>query len=255
MKFTLLALAAVITALSFTSCKKDTTTNTSTDRLKTYTEDVTSAGVPNGHEVDSFNLSYDGNGRLVSLVSVTMPPEKIVYTYTGTNTFTTDITADDNSVLHVIAYLKNSLIDSSYQTDGMGDTSTEKYIYNSNQQLVHLYDYDYSAIPGNTFMDDDTYDTYASNGNLLQETDSSSITTDTYTYYDSLSVTVNLTYPFQPNGINKSVNLPKTVTQIQSGADPLTFTFTYTFDSQKRLIASQGIGSDGSIAIKRYTYY
>src|ERR1700761_7968053 len=92
--------AAIVITLTVVSCKKSDSTDNTVPRVKTYTEDVTSPSVDNGHVVDSFTLSYDAQDRITSLVSVTNPPEKFVYTY-GSNSFKMVITGDDNSVLNV----------------------------------------------------------------------------------------------------------------------------------------------------------
>jgi hypothetical protein len=258
----ILPFAVVITALFFSSCKKDSTStdNPSTTRVKTYTEDVTSANVSNGHEVDSFNLSYDANGRLVSVISANMPPEKILYTYTSSGVIIY-VTGDDNSIDTINNFLKGSLIDSTLEYDNEGGVNEEtatQYIYNSSNQLFQTNEYVYTSTAGDSLLEDVINFYYDGNGNLIKDSDYN--VTDTYQYYNNLFTTSGLNVI--PNFLNGVITGPNSVNLLKSATTTtlyynytLTINYTYTFDNENRLIISTGIGTDGSIAIKRYTYY
>ncbi|MDR3716067.1 MAG: hypothetical protein P4L51_24955 [Puia sp.] len=245
MKNLTLALAAVLGILFFFSCKKDNSANASSVRPKTYTENVTSSIT--GNSVTTFDLTYDNNNRLISVVSTPAPPAlKTVYQY-GTGSFTLDLYNSDALSIHEIVWL-NAIpyIDSTFQYNDTQDTSTEKYIYNAGKQLVQKNEYTYSAATGGTLDNTTTY-TYDNNGNVITETDDFSTTT--YDYYPDLLTSFSLDMAYLP----APRNLPKTVT-INTGGTTESATHTYTFDNNHRLVTDKIVASNGDIIIKSYTY-
>lgn len=234
-------------AISITSCQKqfeDLTTipGTTSSRVKTYTEDITAAG---GHTSTTFNLTYDANGRLTSMISASNAGDKFIYQYSG-NTITLDIFNLNVATLHGLFFLNsNSFIDSTFQYNNTKDTSTEKYIYNSNKQLITLLQYDYTTAGGAVLWETTNY-TYDANGNLLKQINSS----DDISYeYSTILNNFSLGTDFLP----AQKFLPSKTTYVSGGAT-VVLTHTYTFDSNNRLIMEKIVASTGEIVLKKYTY-
>jgi len=236
---------ALVGILFLFSCKKDSATNASSLRPKTYTENITSSFL--GNSITIYDLTWDNNNRLVSLVSTPAPPAlKFVYQY-STSSFTLDLYNSNALAIHEIVWL-NSIpyIDSTFQFNNTQDTSTEKYTYNSSKQLVQINEYSYSKLSGAT-LDNVTNYTYDNNGNAITVTDDNGTTT--YDYYTNLPTPFSLDLAYIP--ITR--NLPKTVS-LNSGGTIVSATHTYTFDSNNRLTTDKAVASNGDIIVKTYTY-
>jgi len=241
-------LMALGVVLYFSSCQKefspDGDTSPISPKVKTYTEDITSSYY--GNSVTTYNLSYDANDRIVSLVSAVAPGDKFIYKY-NTNSYTLDIYNSSVLSIHVIFFINSlSMVDSTFQYNGT-DTTTEKYIYNSLKQLLKKKTYDYSTVTGAVLYDIDNY-TYDTNGNAISDANNNGVTT--YTFYSNLinTITIGQFYFYQ----NK--NLIKTTTYT-SGSGTITANHTYTFDSKNRLSTERIESDNGDIIIKTYTYY
>jgi len=243
-------LATVMVALS--SCQKETGSNTplptQSIKIKTYTEDVRSSIW--GTSVTTYNLSYDGNDRLESGVQASNPGNKIVYGYPTSSKYTVDIFNNNILEIHGDYFLNSrSLIDSAFQYNSTADSSTEKYIYNSTNQLIKWYEYDYSKVTGSSLWNVTTY-SYDGAGNMIKAQDGQ--TTYTYEYYaDKLYVTPQTIPVFVPM---EKANLLKKVT-ISDGIDVGTADYTYTFDSKDRISTERSDYSNGDVVIKTYTYF
>jgi len=251
MKNILSAIVTVSTIVFLSSCQKDAGGDlpASTDKVKTYTEDVTSSFV--GHTVTTFNLSYDASNRIVSLVSASDPGNKIIYTYNSANSISSDLYSAGALQIHEDVYLNNNRIDSTYQYNNDGDTTTEKYLYNSSGDWTKSYEYDYSKVTGSDLYNTITY-TYDGNGNQLKA-EGTDTNVETYEYYaDQVYI-----HPLIGPALIPSVkhNLIKTHTITSNGYPVGTLTFTYTFDSSNRISTEKGVADDGSVIIKTYTYY
>ena len=250
--FTLFAAAAMV-VVALSSCQKETNSNNPLPaqslKIKTYTENVTSAVF--GNSVTTYNLSYDGSDRLVSLVDAANPGNKFIYAYPSSSKYTLDLFADNIFELHVDYFLNsNSLIDSSFQYNNTSDSSTEKYIYNPAHQLIKLYEYDYYG-NGPELWNTTTY-TYDGAGNLLKSEDIDDFVY-TYEYYtDKLYLMPQLIPITVPN---QKANLLKKVTLTESGTVQGSATSTYTFDGKDRISTERIDYSDGDVVIKTYTYF
>jgi hypothetical protein len=200
-----------------------------------------------GNSVTTFDLTWDNNNRLISMVSTPAPPVlKIVYQY-STSSFTLDLFNSNTLSIHEIVWLNAiPFIDSTFQYNNTHDTTTEKYIYNSNKQLVQKNEYSFSTVSGST-LNNTTNDTYDNNGNVITETDD--FGTTTFDYYPSLLNPFSIDMPYLP----ATKNLQKTVSN-NSGGTIISATHTYTFDSNNRLTTDKAVGSNGDIIIKSYTY-
>ena len=93
------ALSLVALLVLNTSCKKDETTASSgRQKLKSYTEDITAQGI--GHVVETFNVNYDGQDRITSIVSTTKPGHRLEYKYINNDKFTFEQIEDNKLMLH-----------------------------------------------------------------------------------------------------------------------------------------------------------
>lgn len=251
MKSKLTILSGVWSLILFSSCHKNAGSDlpTSTDRVKTYTEDITSAG--NGHSVTTYNLTYDANNRLTSFVSASDPTFKVTYSYTGTDSYTSDSYSGSDFIREYF-YYKSNRIDSTFQYNNTGDTSTEKFLYNGSGLFAKSFEYEYSAITGSDLQNTTTYTSYDANGNLLSSEDTDG-NADTYEYYPDLVYIHPRISPALIPVIKR--NLIKTHTVTINGSHVGTGTFTYTFDSNNRISTEKTEIDDGSVVIKTYTYY
>src|SRR4030095_13457376 len=93
MKRITLFAAAVSVIIALSSCQKETASNTplptQSIKIKTYTEDVRSSIW--GTSVTTYNLSYDGNDRLVSVIQANNPGNKFLYAYPSSTKYTFDL--------------------------------------------------------------------------------------------------------------------------------------------------------------------
>ena len=89
MKVIKIALAITV-SVAFASCQKEYspgdpgTTPASSNKVKTYTEDVTSGGT---HTVTTFDLTYDNSNRPVSMISESIAGDKFIFQY-GNGSYT-----------------------------------------------------------------------------------------------------------------------------------------------------------------------
>ena len=241
-------LTAVCAILFFASCQKGiddlttTTTASSSSRPKTYSESIYYSG--GGHDSVTFNLAYDANGRLISMVSTSSPGDKFIYQYSG-NKITMELFNSGLLSIHQESYLNSfSLIDSTFQYNDTHDTSTEKYLYNSNKQLMTVKEYNKTG-SGYVLENTHTY-LYNANGDVVKDTDLYAVISYEYSTYVN---TFSMGYDFLPNSKHL---VSKTI--YTSGGSTVTLTHTYTFDSSNRIVAERIDSSDGDFQIKSYTY-
>jgi YD repeat-containing protein len=246
----LLAVASVFCFL--TACKKSGGSNSSSNsnRVKTYVEALHGTSFD---QTDTFNLSYDNNGRLISMISTT-GQQKYSYAYTGNTSFTLDLLENGEPSIHENFFVNSSLlVDSTFQYDNTQDTTTERYNYNGSQ-LTTLLTYDYSN-GVSSISTRDTY-TYDNNGNGIKDVQDDGFgtinTTTTFTYTNKpTQVTTNPTYlPVA------SKDLPATqVVTDGSGNVQANVTYAYVFDSAGRVIQVTSTDVSGIYSVKTYTYY
>lgn len=249
MKFTRILSALIIGSLLYVSCQKPLegelpppTSNVS-QRVKTYTEDIVS---DTNHLSVTFNLSYDANGRLISMISAASPGDKFLYQYSG-NTVTMDHYNSNVLSIHEIVYLNSSSFADSTIQHSEGDTTTEKYIYNSANQLITIKEYDYTTAGGSQLYGTYSY-VYSADGDATRESYSGfGSYVNTFEYYTQLN-TPSVGFDFLP----RNKHLVKT-THYTSGG-PQTLNHTYTFDSNNRLTIEKIVSSEGFTATRTYTY-
>lgn len=229
-----------------TACKKDSASN-APRKLKRYTEDVSALGV--GHTVETFNITYDAQDRITSVVSATKAGHKLVYNYTNKDQFTFDKIEDDKVTLHCAYYINGevSKIDSVYQYNIRKDTLSVKYFYNSDGQIIKEKEYLHSwLIPNPVWVNTVKYQ-YDLQGALTKKSDDYYETS--YRYDADYKNTVQI----EPFYFPVQEQLP-THTYTQRFGTLITIEHTYTFDGDKRLISEKAISSDGKTTIRNYTY-
>lgn len=244
--------SAAIALVILSSCQKEASNTplpAASLKIKTYTEDVRSSVL--GNSVATFNLSYDGNDRMTSMVDAADPGNKFVFAYPSSSKYTMDLFVDNVFELHV-DYLLNSqsLIDSSFQYNNTEDTSAEKYVYNPAHQLIKLYEYDYYST-GSSLWNTTTY-TYDGAGNQVKSEDTDGYVYS-YEYYTDKLVLMPQLIPVMV--ANQKVNLIKKLTLTESGTVTGSANYTYTFDSKDRISTIRHDYNDNDVIIKTFTYF
>jgi hypothetical protein len=242
-------LLTIAVILFLSSCKKDNGSSNSNNasQPKAYTEDVRSSVI--GNSLITYDLSYDASGRLTAITALPAPPSiNFVYTYLATNKVTLDLYEGGALNIHEIMWLNSSnYLDTTFQYNDSGDTTTEKYIYNANKQLIQSNVYDYST--SGTDLYNATNYTYDNFGNVISSSDNLGQTIS-YSYYSNLPNTLKIGETFLP----QPTFFIKTEILNTSGS-VTTSTHYYTFDSQNRIIKDSTYTPEiDLIAIKSYTY-
>ncbi len=248
MKKNVLLIITTVFTFIFLSCKKDNpaAVNSHTNKVKTYTETLkTSSGTTS----NSYNFEYDSKDRITAIISAASPDKKFVFTYDTNNNFTMDAYSGGTLYVHENFYLKNSLLDSTYQYDNTLDTIAEKYTYNSSNLLTVLKEYAYYySLP---ILSRITVYTYNTDGNLIKATNTNN-KTETYDYYPDLVYEMPM---ISPKTKPRKSNLVKTYTLIENGATIGSTTSTYTFDDYNRITSITETASTGRYGIKTFTYF
>lgn len=244
MKNTFFALA-ILSAIIFGSCSKSNDNNSPVVTLpKTYTEDIRSSAL---NSLTTYNLTYDGNYRLVSMVAVPESLGKFIFQYPNSLSVTMDMYTGSQLSIHENFWLNTALFsDSTLQYNDTQDTTTEKYFYTGANLLSKVNYYDYHT-SGNTLTKTTSY-TYDAFGNASTQTDNPGGTT-TFTYYEVLNTfSIGNTFIPQPRNLIRSATL-------DNGGTPVTVMHYYSFDSSNRLI-KDSITTTGVdvIVLKSYTY-
>lgn len=249
-------LLSFCTIIMLSSCQKDKQpdTNTTASKVKTYTENIASPG--SATIMATYNLNYDANNRITSVTQVEITGNKFIFSYPSDTKYSMDLFASGNVSIHEDFFLNsNAQPDSTFQYNDTQDTTTEKYVYNSNNQLVTLKEYDYSTTYGSEISNVTTY-TYDSNGNMVKTTDTNN-QIETFDYYPDLVYAMPFTNPVLNQGINpaKKMNLIKTHTVTSDGVLVGSSVSTYTFDSNKRISTITQTLDDGTVATQTFTYF
>ena len=251
MKIIKTLLPLLVITISFTSCKKEKSSEGGGNpppsyKVKTYTENIDYGG---GYtENVTFNIQYNSDDRITSMTSASSPGDRFEYKYFSGG-FTMDIYNSNELSIHEIFYFNSkSFIDSTLQYNDTKDTTTEKYIYNNGNQLITLKMYDYSKVTG-PLLANTTHYTYDANGNMIKETDDYSVTT--YEYYPDLK---NYLFTFGIPSDHSNKNLVKTTIATSGGAS-ITLNHVYTFDTKNRISTETITFDSGEVATRTFTYY
>lgn len=246
---TIKTLFVIIIAFSFTSCQKeysmgeDTPLPPASSKVKTYSEDIESGGA---HTTITFNLAYNADNKVISMTSAASPGDRFEYRYSG-DSFTMDLYNSGVLSIHLVAFLNSFSIDSTFQYNATNDSTTEKYIYNTDKQLILLKEYEYSLITGAVLSNTWHYE-YGSRGNVIKETDDYTVTT--FDYYPDLVNNLVFGVPY----MQVNAGLVKTTT-VFNGVDTIILNHVYTFDAANRIVSEKITSAGGYVATKTYTYY
>lgn len=234
-----------------TSCKKDKDGGSSgRQKLKSYTEEITAVGI--GHVVETFNVSYDGQDRITSIVSTTKPGHRLEYNYINNNKFTYEQIEDNKVMLHCDYFINAEIgkVDSLYQFNIRKDTIAFKYLYNKENKILrqkeYLITYYLPPVWYNTI--DYVYDT---RGTLTRKTETSPAEI-TYVYDAEYKNTTLLEPGYLP-----SQELLPTHTYSTRFNITTTTEHTYTYDDKGRLTVAKAVTFDGSrqtVIVRTYTY-
>jgi hypothetical protein len=231
----------VLFAIALSSCKKDDSVQEppTGDKIKTYTESINSSVI--GVSTATFNLNYDQQGRLVSMINAEDAGNRFAFTYVE-NGFDMDIYTNNALIIHEDVFLNGDRMDSTFQYNDEGDTTTEKYVYNPSNLLVKLNRYIYSD--GISELDETVNYTYDANNNLLTEI--SNYSHIEYEYNGNTPAIIKLL----PLFYSSSQKMPSRVID-QSG---YTADHTYSVDGKGRVVSDVAILSTGDTITKTYTY-
>lgn len=245
------AFSLVAVLILNTSCKKDKDAGSSgRQRLKSYTEEITAVG--QGHTVETFNVSYDGQERITSIVSTTKPGHRLEYTYIDNNKFTYEQIEDNKLMLHRDYFINAEIgkVDSTYQYNIQNKKISFKYFYDKDNKISRQKEY---LI--NPYLPPVWYNTidyaYDIKGTLTKRTETSPAEI-TYVY-DAEYKNTTLT---EPGYIPSQELLPTHTYKIQFGITTTT-EYTYTYDDKGRLSIEKAVEYDGSrqkVTVRTYTY-
>lgn len=240
--------AACIAVLFHLSCQKEPGFGEEliTNKVKTYTEEINSPVL--GYIKETFDLRYDQQDRITGLVSTTTPGNKFIYAFPGEKECIWEIYGE-NVLTIKTHYSLNDLnfLDSAFQTNNEGDTTTTKYFYNPGKQLVAMWEYEYTTAGGSQLWDITEF-SYDNKGRLIEESDSYSLTL--YEYDPEVTGPAMISPPFLPP--HPYLPTKRTYT---SGGETHVFEYQYTFDTEGRLTREQMEADDGSIVVKSYSYW
>ncbi len=255
-KYTLPVLALMMFLFS---CQKsfpdqyNTTTTTTPDKVKRYTEVVNNFSTISG---DTFNVMYDNTDRLISLISPTTG-NQFLYTYNGNTSYALDIKNGVHLVIHGVFYVNaNLLIDSSFQYNDTNDSTTMKFVYNTSKQLVEQRAYNYTRAAGAVLFRKNSY-LYDTDGNVLKETESGAAGgvnyVKSYTYTSVTATTFSLTTIYTPVLHKK---LPATTSLYYPGSNiTVSSTYAYVYDAAGRVTKETQTNSANNFVTKRFEYY
>jgi hypothetical protein len=258
MKQNFLLVAVTILGILFSSCQKEDSDdqnsgsgNNNGDLVKTYTEAISSPSIKSSI---TYNLSYDNNGRIISMISASSPGNKFVFSYPSNTTHSMDIYANGAITIHEDFFLNaNFFVDSTFQYNDTQDTTTEKYTYNINKQVTQIKEYEYSKRTGSILSNTTKY-SYDADGNITRQEDTDK-NVHTFEYYSNLSYVQPLIMGTPTLVSNKKANLVKKHTFTSNGFTVASAQLTYTFDNKDRISTEKATLADGSTVTKTYTYF
>lgn len=227
--------------------------NPTSSKLRAYVEEST---IPGFTSKDSFLLTYDSNDRLLTAISA-ISALGFTFNYNFTNGYSMELlTGGGGFIRDRVLLNSNLLVDTSLQYNDTQDTTTFKWIYNANKQLIeertYYYTYSTGAVLSNRLIH--IYDTQ---GNVIQITEyngsGTKTSTETYTYTalngNSFSPPISKYYPI----MNTKLAATKTVVDAFTNI-PISINFTYKFDNQNRLIEEVGTIPGVGAAIKKFYF-
>lgn len=246
MKSKTLTLLSLGMVLLLAACQKDKEpdANSNVLKIKSYSEKVVSS--EGDSIVANYNLTYDAKNRITAINQVEIPGNKFLFAYESDSRFSTDIYLMGALSIHEDVFLNGShFVDSTYQYNDEKDTSSEKYIYNANNQLSTVKGF-YKSVMDNVI----TY-SYDGEGNLVKTTDTDN-EVETFDYYPDLVFAMPFTNPLQST---TPAHLIKNHKITSNGYVVANIVSTYTFDSKNRISTITQTLDDGSFATQTFTYF
>lgn len=250
---TIINLSSLLFVSFLSSCTKNDNPTPISGKVKTVKTSWTNSS---GFNSFIYNYNYNNNGT-INYISIMPGHIKLAYAYTS-NKVTSTIYDSLNIPGNYDEYFlgSNGLVDSiSYHHLPQDSLSAQKFVYNSNNEPIQITTYNGLRPPLFTF---NTYN----NGNLIKHAVSSSQYFYSYEYYPTVSNLTPEAYGI-PYSLHQSTNLQKTVRLVNStnpSDTQITSSFTYTFDSNNRVITStyhfydNGL-DNGEPWLYEYTYY
>jgi hypothetical protein len=233
--------------LFFASCKKDKPAEiVHSDKVKSYTETL---NLSSGTTTETYNFEYDHQDRIATITTSSNPVKKFVYTYDGSGNFSLDSYSGNTLFVHENFFVKDSLVDSTYQYDNTLDTIAEKYVYNSTNLLSVLNEYAYYY--GLPVLSRITVYNYDDNGNLIKTVNTNN-KVEIFDYYTDLVYALPV---LSPKTKKRKGNLIKTYTLQENGYTIGTTTSAYTFDDYNRITSITETASNGDVGTKTFTYF
>lgn len=254
MKLNLLPVSLALSVILFlAACKKnDVNDNGTSQRIKTYIEDASATPY---RKIDTFNLSYDGQGRIISMTAQSSGGS-FTYQY-NPGSIVMDIKNGSYLIIRQYTYLNSSqLVDSSFQFNDTDDSTAEKYLYDATGKITLRREH-YGA---GMQLSRTTYYNYDAAGNLVREidTDAAGDTVSQKRYdHNAAANTSYLASSLQPYMPPLHQNLVIRETNL-SPDGTIEYSFTdhaYSFDDQNRVVTETVTDSYGNVVVKKYTYY
>src|SRR5258708_6966648 len=140
MKKSISQFVAISVIIILSSCQKETSSEPAgvTNKVKTYTEAITSTTI--GNSITTYNLAFDASDRIISMISASDPSDKFLFKYNSNKSYSTDTYNFNGLEIHEDVFLNNNLsADSTFQYNNTGDSTTEKFFYNGSNLPVKSY--------------------------------------------------------------------------------------------------------------------
>lgn len=239
------------TIIILVSCQKEisgelpgTDPTTNAYKIKTYSETVTSATA--GNSSTTFDVSYNANDKITSLVTEGSVGDKFVFNYPSATKMTIDIYNSGVVSIHEDVFINNlAFVDSTFQYNDTNDSMTEKYIYTAGK-LTRYKEFNYSQQYGPQLYNSTDY-TYDGTGNLVKTVDTNGEIFQ-YEYSTELNTIVLDNYTLKNKYLIKK-------TTYFDGSETTTVNHSYTFDNMHRIISEKDEISTGDVVVKSYTYF
>lgn len=245
MKITIKLLSLCVVLL-MTACQKDDMPNPNSNvlKVKSYKNKVVTAA--GDSLIANYNLNYDENDRIISVIQAEAPGNKYLFSYSANNRLSMDIYQEGTLSIHKDFFLNsNYLVDSTYQYDHDTAVTSQKYFYEANDQLATIKQYDEDKLVNVMSF------TYDNDGNVVRTTDTNNLV-ETMEYYPNLVYANPVTIPIQST---KPMHLRKTYKLTRNGNEAGSVETTYTFDNKNRISTITQTFENQNVSTQTFTYF
>lgn len=240
-------IALFLSAILISSCSKEKSPVKDDQRVKNYTEEISTSG---GSYSITYNLSYDDEKRITGITPAVTNGGRIAFTYHSKDKISMDLYNAREVEIHQDIFLRNSLLDSTVQYNNSKDTMSEKYFYNTTNQLTGKAEYEHAS--GRAYLVNSIQYNYDAAGNMIKSNDRDG-NVETFTYYSDLVYAMPVIAPYfnqlGKTQLIKSYQLSRGVSVLRNSVT------TYTFDSKDRIETVVETTSDGTVLSKSFTYF